>query len=236
MSGKATFWAWEQKVSGYTKLVLLSIADNANDFGGWSMSRAYIAEKVGISDRQVAREVAKLKEAGLLNVEYNKGIKGTNYYQLNIKIKGDTQTPPMTDSPKRDDTQSPIPTPLPNTTKKKYAFTGDTIKISIQHYEKFQTNYPHLDLQKELSQLDLELAGKRSWFMALNAKLNYRNREAAKNENRNGTPKNAAEASAALQARIDAREAQRGFNGQVVEEVDGHVRGEVYIAVRDGAE
>lgn len=114
MSAKATFWAWDQDVNGYTKLVLLALADNADDFGECYPSVAYIAKKVGISARQVTREISELKTKKLLNVAYNGGRSGANLYQLQVKITHDTQSPPLTHSPATPDTQSSKPNNKPN--------------------------------------------------------------------------------------------------------------------------
>jgi len=60
-----------------------------------------------------------------------------------------------------------------------YAFQGDTIRITEADFSKMQARYPNLDLAYQLSQLDLELRGKKNWFVELNSKLNYRNTQPA---------------------------------------------------------
>jgi hypothetical protein len=57
-----------------------------------------------------------------------------------------------------------------------YAFAGHTIKVTELDYKKLTKQYPNLDLQRELSQLDLELVGEKKWWQVMNAKLNYRNK------------------------------------------------------------
>ena len=61
-----------------------------------------------------------------------------------------------------------------------YVFEGDRVKINQSDYQRFLKLYPKLDLLTELEQLDVELreATNKSWFMTLNAKLNYRNKVA----------------------------------------------------------
>lgn len=59
---------------------------------------------------------------------------------------------------------------------KAYAFEGETVKISPQDLAKFEKQYPNLDIPDQLAQLDLELRGKKNWFVELNSKLNYRNK------------------------------------------------------------
>ena len=72
--------------------------------------------------------------------------------------------------------------PITNINNNAYAFCGDRIKLNTEHYKKFKELYRNLDLDSELKQLDLELKDQsdKSWFMTLNAKLNYRNKHHAK--------------------------------------------------------
>jgi hypothetical protein len=60
----------------------------------------------------------------------------------------------------------------------KYAFEGETVKIIHAHFEKMQKLYQNINLMAELEQLDLELHGVKKYWMPLNAKLNYRNKNA----------------------------------------------------------
>ncbi len=57
-----------------------------------------------------------------------------------------------------------------------YVFEGETITLNHADYQKFLTLYPNLDLDYNLSQLDLELRGKKKWFVELQSKLCYRNK------------------------------------------------------------
>jgi len=57
-----------------------------------------------------------------------------------------------------------------------YVFEGQTIKLNRDDYEKCVAQYPNLDIDEQLSQLDLELDGKRKWFVEMHSKLNYRNK------------------------------------------------------------
>lgn len=64
----------------------------------------------------------------------------------------------------------------------KYYFEGERIKLTSKDYMRMHETYKNLDLTKELQQLDIELrdATDKQWFMTMNAKLNYRNKKAAK--------------------------------------------------------
>lgn len=56
-----------------------------------------------------------------------------------------------------------------------YAFEGDTIRITHKDFDEMQAKYSRVDLSHQLGQLDLELRGKKNWWVELNSKLNYRN-------------------------------------------------------------
>jgi hypothetical protein len=61
-----------------------------------------------------------------------------------------------------------------------YFFDGDKIKITAKDFALLQKRYPNLDLVAELEQLDLELREDKKWWGVMNAKLNYRNKNAQK--------------------------------------------------------
>lgn len=89
VSVRATTAAWYgSRASGTTKLVLLAIADCANDEGGnaWP-SMATIALKCGLeSERSAQRHVRSLVEMGELRVDANMGRRGSNLYHVQINI------------------------------------------------------------------------------------------------------------------------------------------------------
>lgn len=64
----------------------------------------------------------------------------------------------------------------------KYAYEGETIKLNERDFLKMLDLYQNLDLRVELDQLDMEIRGEKKWFMTLNAKLNYRNKNAPKRQ------------------------------------------------------
>jgi len=57
-----------------------------------------------------------------------------------------------------------------------YVFCGGTIKLNQDDYSKLLERYQNLDVPDQLQQLDLELRGKKNWFVEMNSKLNYRNK------------------------------------------------------------
>lgn len=88
MSAKATFWAWEQNIDGFTKLVLLSLANYANDEDESWHSYARIAKATGISRVSVINHCKKLEQMGLLvikkrRIDENKNL--TNVFKLVIR-------------------------------------------------------------------------------------------------------------------------------------------------------
>lgn len=79
MSIKALNWAWEQATtSSGQKLVLLALADHANDDGHCWPGMKRIADKCAMSARQVSSHVANLEKAGLVTL--NRRIKENNQY------------------------------------------------------------------------------------------------------------------------------------------------------------
>lgn len=69
MSVHATSWAWRQKIDDpVAKLLLLKLADQANDDGVCWPSRATLAEAIETSEATVKRRVKVLVELGLIEV------------------------------------------------------------------------------------------------------------------------------------------------------------------------
>lgn len=87
MSITASKWAWEQKISPSEKLVLLVIADHADDQGGSAFpSLERMAQRTGLSRRTVIRAVQALANAGLVAVGKMRGrINACNTYSLALK-------------------------------------------------------------------------------------------------------------------------------------------------------
>ena len=68
MSAGPTFWAWEQvHLKATDKLVLLALADSANDDALCWPSRMTTAQKCGLSQRAVSGAVARLEAEGLVS-------------------------------------------------------------------------------------------------------------------------------------------------------------------------
>jgi hypothetical protein len=67
VSVKAMAWAWEQPVGGSEKLVLLRLADHANDDGLCWPSQDTMHVKCGVSERTVRESLGKLEGRGLIS-------------------------------------------------------------------------------------------------------------------------------------------------------------------------
>jgi len=78
-------WAFEQKLPGNIKLVLLALADNANDDGYCWPSQEVIADKSSMTTRNLRRVLAALEERGYIRIDERRrpdGYKASNGYQL----------------------------------------------------------------------------------------------------------------------------------------------------------
>lgn len=88
MSIKVMNWAWSQDISNSSrKLVLLALADRANDDGECWPGITSLAEKCSIPRRTLIRALASLEEQGLISVRRRPGEgsgRQTNLYQINF--------------------------------------------------------------------------------------------------------------------------------------------------------
>ena len=87
MSIKVMTWAWSQDVEARDKLVLMALADHADDDGICWPGIKGVAAKNRISERAVQRHLANLQEVGLLTVtpQYRlDGSRTTNLYQIQM--------------------------------------------------------------------------------------------------------------------------------------------------------
>lgn len=72
------------------KLVLIKLADNANDSGECWPSYQHIADQCEISARSVMRHIDALCESGLLQKQHRPGPKGNSSNLYQITLRGDT--------------------------------------------------------------------------------------------------------------------------------------------------
>ncbi|PRE43859.1 helix-turn-helix domain-containing protein [Burkholderia multivorans] len=97
MSIKAMNWAWEQRLPPNSKLILMALADAADEVGQcWPRVRL-IAEKCCTSERTVQRILKELETAGFLHIERNyrkDGSQSSNVYSLSLAPPPDKLSPP----------------------------------------------------------------------------------------------------------------------------------------------
>ena len=133
MSLRAIVWAFAQHCpTANAKLVLIKLADNANDDGECWPSHRRVAEDTGLSRRTVIRYVKLLAEAGLIRLEHRVNGVGNlpNRYVLRCEetssplvtrchYPGDSMSPPLvTACHPLGDTVSPKPSIEPKKEEK----------------------------------------------------------------------------------------------------------------------
>jgi DNA-binding transcriptional ArsR family regulator len=120
MSGKAVGWAFEQRgLTSGQKLVLLGLADHADDEGVCWPGRRKLAEKCDLTERSVTRALADLEAAKLVERTAKFGESGVQagvIYRLSI---GATPVSPQGDAsvPGRATPVSPKPSIEPSVVK-----------------------------------------------------------------------------------------------------------------------
>lgn len=87
MTIRAMNWAWEIDLPPALKLVLLKLADRANDDGECWPGQDSIAKACGVGARTLVRHIATLEQMGLIRTEHRYGGDGrrdTNMYVLSL--------------------------------------------------------------------------------------------------------------------------------------------------------
>ena len=88
MSVRAMAWAWRQQLSGPEKLVLMALADHADEDGICWPGNAHIARKCNLSQRSVQRHIKNLIDNGYMTAHrrYREtGGQTSNRYVLNVE-------------------------------------------------------------------------------------------------------------------------------------------------------
>lgn len=168
------------------KLVLIKLADNANDKGECFPSYQHVADQCEISRRSVINHIDALCERGLVRKVYRSGEKGnsSNVYILNLdgaKISppseksapevvkqfhqpSEKSAPPPSEksAPRTSHSFEPVNEPKDNTqpaavtAKSRYAFEGEVIRLNQKDFTEWQSLYSNIDLEHELRRLDIE--------------------------------------------------------------------------------
>ena len=93
MSLRALTWVlYESKSEGNARLVMLALADNADEEGACWPAIPTIAHKARVSERTVQRCLRELAESGELVVAIGGGGRASNHYQL-VMSSGDNLSP-----------------------------------------------------------------------------------------------------------------------------------------------
>lgn len=172
-------WAWSLPLRPTTKLVLMSLSDVANDLGECFPSIKYIATRCCISTRHTRREIQKLVELRLMEVEtrFRKdGSHTSNLYQLAIpKTRDDNMSPltipantsrpeRVTPQPPGDDEQTlPLTTiepsikPTTTTTETSLKWPAALSQADRSSIEKIVVGVPNDDVQEILDEISEKL-------------------------------------------------------------------------------
>jgi len=89
-------WAWRQTLTPTLKLVLMALADSADDQGVCWPSVSTLAKKCSVSTRTVRRSLRVLMDSGMLIAEARRrgdGSSTSNRYRL-LVAGGDNMSPP----------------------------------------------------------------------------------------------------------------------------------------------
>jgi hypothetical protein len=110
MSLKVMHWAWSLSLSPAPKIVLLALADEANDDGFCFPSVPYLANKCSLDQRTVQRVLRKLAHAQYMSIEHRfrrDRARTSNGYRLAVssppanchRLPGACETGPVTTVP-----------------------------------------------------------------------------------------------------------------------------------------
>lgn len=84
MSIEATRWAWTIKcASPAQKLILLSLADRADENNSCYPSMVRLSEDTGLDRKTVIKAISGLKESGIIYIKRRNG--NVNFYQLSTR-------------------------------------------------------------------------------------------------------------------------------------------------------
>ena len=63
----------------------------------------------------------------------------------------------------------------------RYAFEGNIVRLNHKDYEAWKLLYPNIDLNYELTKLDIEFTHEKpkNWFITASQKLSYQNKQAS---------------------------------------------------------
>lgn len=109
MSLDATRWAWQQKVSATQKLVLLSLADRADENSHCYPSTSRLVNDTGLYRETIFDAIKSLEELKLLSVTRALG-KGNKFTLLGVTDRHETSSKNNTSREKPTSSEKPTPT------------------------------------------------------------------------------------------------------------------------------
>ena len=93
MSVRVMQWVWENGPSDPTeRLVLLAVADYADDFGGCYPSMAGIAGKACVTERGARGIIRRLEQGGWITTKVGGGRGGKSQYRVNMRQNQEAET------------------------------------------------------------------------------------------------------------------------------------------------
>ena len=98
---------WPLEIPATSKLVLLSLADQANDSGTCWPSQPQIAKRCSLTDRAVRIQIQFLEEAGMLTRAVKPGV-GTTFVLTWLEAEPRNDVPPRNNIPLRNDVPEQI--------------------------------------------------------------------------------------------------------------------------------
>jgi helix-turn-helix protein len=116
MSVAASTWAWGQRLRGNRKLVLLALADVADDGGACYPGQGSLAAKCGLSRRRLRDHLAALEAGGYIARQRRhraNGSRTSDLYRLDL---ADVSSPDAGDRPYRTQASPPEPSVEPSAT------------------------------------------------------------------------------------------------------------------------
>ncbi|WP_371932199.1 helix-turn-helix domain-containing protein, partial [Mameliella sp. MMSF_3537] len=94
MSVRVMSLVWERDdLDPYEKLVLLAMADHADDDGRCYPSIRRLCERTGMKERGTRNVIVRLCDKGLLTVDYGAGRAGSNLYTVVTTPRTGCSTP-----------------------------------------------------------------------------------------------------------------------------------------------
>lgn len=116
MSLDATRWAWEQKISATQKLILLSLADRADENHSCYPSTTRLVDDTGLYRETIFKAIEDLEKLGLLSVKRELG-KSNKFTLIGVKDRHKTSSNLPTGRKVKTSSDSPTSVELPTSSE-----------------------------------------------------------------------------------------------------------------------